>query len=92
MRFLKPLVAGATLVALATPALALADPAFGDRGHEYHRDRGDAGRDGYYGDYGRRDHGFAYRDGWRGDYGYGYGDYGWRHHHHRRYWGDRYGW
>jgi hypothetical protein len=76
MRFLKPLLAGATLVALAAPALASAEPSFGDRGHQYQRDRGDYGyRD-------RADREFAFRDGWRRDF---HGDYGYR-------WGHRHNW
>jgi hypothetical protein len=55
MRFLKPLLAGATLMALAVPALASADPSWGgreqyrdhrtyernvDRGYDHRGDRG----------------------------------------------------
>jgi hypothetical protein len=85
MRFFKPLLAGATLIALAAPALASAAPYSGDRGHESYRDGG----------YGYRDQGgrdFSVRDDWRRDFHDSDG-YRWRHHHHWRRdhrWG--YGW
>jgi hypothetical protein len=91
MRFLKPLLAGATLIALAVPALASADSYYGG----YHNGGYDQyGRgDRSYGDYadrghgdgewrGRRDQGrdYSYRDQGRG-YGYqdGHRDH-WRMH------------
>jgi hypothetical protein len=87
MRILKPLLAGATLLALGVPALASAEPYF-DHGGDY-----GYSRDGGYarGDYGRgyRDDGRweqrRFQDGWR------YRDY---HRHHRHFWDrwDRGGW
>ena len=69
MRFLKPLLAGATLATLAVPALALADPYYGERGSDYgysrsydHGYRNDSGRDYW--------RGYDHRDGWRRHHGF----------------------
>jgi hypothetical protein len=40
MRFLRPLLAGAALLAIAIPTLASADPYNGDHGNQYQRDGG----------------------------------------------------
>jgi hypothetical protein len=92
MRFMKPLLAGAMLIALAAPALASAEPYFGDYGHDrYEGDRG----------YDRRDQDDRRFNSWSGrnrDYGYsGYGSgyyQGDRHDHWRmrHHWGWRSDW
>src|SRR5581483_3491296 len=72
---LKSLIlAGAAAASLAAPAVALADPAWGDHGGWNHQDGGWRGdhrgdfRDGDHRGWGWRDH-----DGWRGGYRYGWG-------------------
>jgi hypothetical protein len=64
-RFLKPVLAGATLLTLAVPALASAQSYADGRG--YYADRGDYSRsyrhDRWGRDYGYRD--FGHRDSWR---------------------------
>jgi hypothetical protein len=83
---MRPLLAGATLIALAAPALASAEPYFGDRGHDrYEGDRSYDGRD-------QDDRRFGSWSGWNQDYGYsGYG-YGYYHHGHRDHWRMRHHW
>jgi hypothetical protein len=91
MRFLKPLLVGATLVAFAAPALASAEPFYGDGGRDYHRDAGDHGRWDGRRDWRRADRGadnYRRHDYWgRRDYGYGDRSH-WRHHR----WEDQRGW
>ncbi len=80
MRLLKPLLAGATLLTLAVPALAAAEPYFGDRGGDYGYSRDY----GYGRDYGGRDYGDR-DDGDRSDFGRGYDHRGgWRYRHYFR--------
>ena len=79
-RFLKPVLAGATLLTLAVPAMASAQPY--DGGRAYRADRGDYSRS--YRHDGARDYGYdrrwdresRYRHDWRYRY--------WRHHRHWR--------
>jgi hypothetical protein len=91
MRFLKPLLAGAALLAIAVPTLASADPYYGDHGLQYHRDGGydrhqsDAAyrRD----DQGGRDYadrGYDYRDSQQRDHSYRDNGYRWGHRHYWR--------
>ena len=56
MRLLKPLLAGAALMALAAPSLASAQPYHVDRGHDY--DRGGYGHERAY-EHRDRDHRFG---------------------------------
>ncbi len=64
MRFLKPVLAGAALLAIAVPALASAqsyyDRDYGQRDYGYSRD--------YSRDYGDRDYGWRWRHHHRYDY------------------------
>lgn len=63
MRFLNLKLAGATLLALAAPALASAQPYFADHGRGYGYERGhDSYRRDGEGMWGRR---FEHRDSWR---------------------------
>lgn len=84
MRVLKPLLAGAALLTLAAPALASAEPYYGDHAgydHGYAAyDRGDYGRDYRY-VAPRWAHHHAYRfrrDRHDRDWRYGGWDRGWR--------------
>jgi hypothetical protein len=83
MRILKPLMACATLLTLAAPALASAEPYFAGRGHGdgFAYNSGDYSR-GYNRGEGRRwERRFDYRDDWRyRDHDWRYRDHDWRYH------------